>query len=334
MFKGWRENSNIVSTGSTYRFTVNRNRNLTAIFIPLPSPGNERGFDFNNDGRADLLVFGHENQDVLMGFMDGLDLTGGGLLTTLPEGWNIKGSGYFGGQPGIIVRHDADEHIFLLMVDGLEVSGVKLVGALSHEFSLIHAADMSGNGNWDLVFKHVDAGDIYTVYMEGYTPSAVDYLGRLDEDMDIILPADLTGDGKSELVLRDMLTGGLYMAETGAEGWIKTLVATLPLEYELTNRGFFNQDAKADLLFRHADNHELWVVYMDGAVPIGVDFAGHIPFSDWQLVTVADCNGNGLSDTLWMHVPTRTLVIALTGESLFSEVGVLFELPEDWEVIE
>ncbi|WP_291322864.1 hypothetical protein [Desulfonatronospira sp.] len=72
---------------------------------------------------------------------------------------------------------------------------------------------------------------------------------------------------------------------------------------------------------------------MDGAVPTGVDFAGHIPVTEWKLVTVADYNGNGLSDTLWMHVPTRTLVIALTGEHLFSEVGILFELPDDLEIV-
>ncbi len=60
----------------------------------------------------------------------------------------------------------------------------------------------------------------------------------------------------------------------------------------------------------------------------------HIPASEWKLAAVADCNGNGLSDTLWMHIPGRTLVVALTGEHLFDEVGALYVLPEQWEMIE
>ncbi|MFN2267945.1 MAG: InlB B-repeat-containing protein, partial [Desulfonatronovibrio sp.] len=334
MFKGWMENGNIISTSSPYRFTINRSRNLTAVFEPLPSPGNERGFDLNQDHKADLVLEGLASREVLFGFMDGLDLAGGGLLTTLPEGWEIKAMGYFGGSSGLVLRHDKEEQIYLVMVDGLEITGLELIGDIPHEFRLMHAADMNGSGSWDLVFKHQETRDVYTVYLEGSAPVDVQHLGRLEDDMDIVIPADLTGDDKSELILRDMSSGELFMAETGAEGWEQTSMFTLPLEYELTSRGLINQDRKADLLFRNAENDELWVVYMDGAVPTGVDFAGHIPVADWQLFTVADYNADGLSDTLWMHVPTRTLVIALTGESLFSEVKELFELPREWVVKE
>lgn len=331
-FKGWMENGNIVSTSAAYQITVNRNQTFTPVFTPLPSPGNESGVDYNNDDKADLLLFDKESLKVLLGFINGLELADGGFLTTLPEGWIIKGSGYFGGQAGIIVRHDEDEQLLMYLIDGLQVTDQKDIGVISHEFKLLFVADINGSRDWDLIFKHLETRDIYTVYMDGHSPVAFDYLGRLDENMDIILPADLTGDQKSELILRNMQTGELFMAVAGDEGWAKNLIADLPLDYELVNRGFFNQDRKADLIFRNADNHELWVVYMDGSVPTGVDFAGHIPVAEWKLVTVADYNGNGLSDTLWMHVPTRTLVIALTGDHLFSEVGPLFELPDEWEV--
>ncbi|MBF0260113.1 MAG: VCBS repeat-containing protein, partial [Desulfamplus sp.] len=217
----------------------------------------------------------------------------------------------------------------------IEVTGIKLIGVVPQTFTLLHVADMNGSGNWDLVFLHPDSRQMYIYHLNAnLSLDEPKLLGELSPDMVPILAADLTGDGRAELILRNMARGDLFMAQTGSDGWEKTLISALPLAYEIAGRGFFNQDAMADLIVRHAPSGELWVAYMNGPAPIDGHFAGIVPVAEWRLLTVADFNGNGLSDTLWMHIPSRILYVALTGEHLLSEAGTLAELPEGWEILE
>ena len=211
---------------------------------------------------------------------------------------------------------------------------MSLLGNLPQTYSISHVADLNGNGNWDLVVKNDSSRDVYAVYMNGTLPEHIGYLGGLDKNTTIFLPADLTGDDKSELILRNNNTGQLFMSKIAPQGWSNTSIGTLPMEWELLTRGYFNLDDMADLVFRHNPSAQTWVCYMDGPAVKDTHLIGKIPADEWEIITVADYNGDGLSDTLWLHKPSRMVVISLaTEDKLLGQVGTFLELPKDWEVI-
>lgn len=55
-FATWTENGGVVSSSSSYTFTLNGNRILAANFTTIPPPGRTR-FDFDGDGKAEISVF-------------------------------------------------------------------------------------------------------------------------------------------------------------------------------------------------------------------------------------------------------------------------------------
>ncbi len=334
-FAGWMESSKQVFSQAEYSFSVFRSRNLTASFRPLPAPGNERGFDLNRDGFSDLLVYDSSTRDILLGFMDGLEVMDGGLWAQLPEGWMISGLGYFSDQPGMVLRSLEYEQVFVAFFNGLEVSDVALVGDVPPEYRLCHVADVNGDGEWDLVFIHQETRKVYVMTMDGTFPQEIWLQGALPENVGMPFPADLTGDQRAELILRDTDSGEVFMAEVGADGWTLTSLGILSMDWDFITRGFFNTDFKADLMFRHQESGETWIFYMDGASVSDTKLLGSIPQTEWDLLTVADYDRDGLSDMLWIYTPTRTLVEVLTtSETVLGEIGTLFEMPQRWRVIE
>ena len=119
---------------------------------------------------------------------------------------------------------------------------------------------------------------------------------------------------------------------TEYDGWHLTSILGLPSASELLGRGFFNRDNYADLLFRNKETGALYVYYIYGPEVLGATLLGVVPAQDWRFVQVADFNGDGLSDTLWIHEPTQKLCIGLMQPEHFGEIGLIFEMKPDWKV--
>jgi uncharacterized repeat protein (TIGR01451 family) len=66
----------------------------------------------------------------------------------------------------------------------------------------------------------------------------------------------------------------------------------------------FNGDLKADILWHHATNGQVWAWPMDGAVPQSQTYVGTVADTDWEVRAVADFTGDFVADLLWRNKTT------------------------------
>lgn len=121
---------------------------------------------------------------------------------------------------------------------------------------------------------------------------------------------DFDGDGRADILWRNAGTGAntlwlmdsiLRRSGSGAAP------ATSDLNWRLAGRGDFNNDGKADLLWRHAVDGRNAIWFMDGVARLGSSGSlGTLADLNWQVAGVGDFNGDGKADILWRHAATGT----------------------------
>ncbi len=228
--------------------------------------------DFNGDGKVDILWrhYAADGGENFVWYMNGISRTGTDYLPRHAViDWHIEGTGDFNGdgKTDILWRYTADD------------------------------ANRGQNAVW---------------FMDGVTRSGVATLPALSSlDWEIVDVDDFNNDGKPDILWRcttACATQGQnvvwYM-----DGTTRTGAAYLPkqedLDWRITATGDFNNDGKPDILWRYtADGtskgqNVAW--YMDGITRTGVAMLPNLTGLDWEVVDVADFNGDGKPDILWRN---------------------------------
>lgn len=117
---------------------------------------------------------------------------------------------------------------------------------------------------------------------------------------------DFDGDFHDERVVRSLTTG-----ETRIGNWPIEGAASLAPDWLLASTGDFNNDGKADLLWRNVATQKLVVWLMDGHRRIGavVPNPDQAADANWRLAGSEDFDGDGLRDLLWNNETSGNLVI-------------------------
>ncbi len=179
-------------------------------------------------------------------------------------------------------------------------------------------ADFNGDGQPDLLWQHRTTGQLAVWYMDGVTrvggaalvPSPI-----ADLNWQVVGVADFNGDGQPDLLWRHQTTGQLavwYMdgvTRVGGAALVPSPIADL--NWQVAGVADFNGDGQPDLLWRHQTTGQLAVWYMDGVTRVGGAALVPSPIADlnWQVVGVADFNGDGQPDLLWRHQTTGQLAV-------------------------
>jgi hypothetical protein len=265
--------------------------------------------------------------------MDGLKVNSSEYPAVLSDGWHIAGFGRYHDYSAMLLRSDVETPVFLSFITGTDNDADVQLGELPQTWKLLHLADLNGDGDWDIVMENGETSEVYAVYLDLTCGiKGIQLLGKLAPDQVISFPADLSGNGKADLVISNMKTGEILRANIDDDGWHQTPIQSIPSALELLDRGFFNRDNFADLLFRNRETGALYAYFMYGAEVQGAAYLGIVPAKDWRFVKTSDTNGDGLSDTLWVQESTQKLCVGLMQPERFGEIGLLFELKPDWEV--
>jgi len=105
---------------------------------------------------------------------------------------------------------------------------------------------------------------------------------------------DVDGDGKSDLILRNG-TLWAYWLMNGATVRQGVIVGGAGGGYAVEHAGDFNNDGRAEVVYKHPDNKNMWVWFMSTSGVVTPTEIGTPPFG-WTVFDTADMNADGKSD--------------------------------------
>ena len=179
--------------------------------------------------------------------------------------------------------------------------------------------DFNRDGMADLVWRNVVDGRIAIWYMLGTTQltgTATQPPEFTDLDWEIRAVGDFNGDWKPDLVWQNRVSGALAawfldgnVVTGGAELYTLSGGTAEPvLAWKIVGAADMDGDGQLDLVWQHQTTGEARIWHMCGrtqidsvTVDLGADTAG------WQIVGVADMNGDGRNDLVWRSQTTGGL---------------------------
>jgi subtilisin family serine protease len=119
---------------------------------------------------------------------------------------------------------------------------------------------------------------------------------------------DFNGDGRADVLWRHGGTGAntlWLMDSTMRRSGSGAIPSLTDVNWRVVGRGDFNNDGRADILWRHSLDGRNSVWFMDGIARVdGSGVIGSLTDRNWQVAGVGDFNGDGKADILWRHAGT------------------------------
>ncbi len=162
-------------------------------------------------------------------------------------------------------------------------------------------ADLTGDGQSDIIFQNATDGRAGLWRMNGTTPTLWIDLPASPIAWKIVGTADLTGDGQSDILFQNSVDGraGLWRMN----GTTPTLWIDLPAsstDWKIVGTGDFTGDGQSDVIFQNSADGRAGLWRMNGSTPtLWID----LPASStaWKIVGTADLTGDGQSDVIFQN---------------------------------
>ena len=227
------------------------------------------------------------------------------------------------------------------------------VVAASSQALPMSRASYNADGFADIVWQNAASGDIVLWSMNGSTVAADPLIGTVaDTEWKVVGRGDFNGDGKTDLLWRNTLTGvvatgmGKWSTDPNCTGiYSGGLLCTPPLDYGVgpvpsglvtfarevdldwmvSGVGDFNNDGKADIVWRNVSTGDVRVWLMNGRTITAKTIVQRVADPIWRMTCVGDFNGDGKSDILWRNVSTGDNAIWLMNGAAVSGSPVFID---------
>jgi alpha-tubulin suppressor-like RCC1 family protein len=301
---------------------------LTANFQKNPAP-----FDFNADGKSDLLWRNSSNGYVAMWLMSGAQASQAGIIFDSDSTWVPKGKGDFNGDGkcDIIWRRSTTGAVALWFMNGLTTIGSGYL-CDSSDRSVAGVGDFNGDGYADILWRGSD-GAVYMSLMNGVS---VISSGKIFEAGTTWAPCgtgDYNGDGKCDILWRDTSNGnvamwlmnGLTMSSgqiifIGAGGWT-------PMSC-----GDYNGDGKCDIAWQNSSgNAAVWLQNGFTTLSSGYIYTGGD--TSWVIADSGDYDGDGCCDITWRNSGSGQALIYFMNGVTVKGWTVIFAGDPNWSII-
>jgi probable HAF family extracellular repeat protein len=180
--------------------------------IPVPNffPGVE--YDFNGDGKSDILWHNTSTGDVAVWLMNGVSPTRQVVVAPgVPLAWQIVGVGDLDGdgKADLVWRNTTTGDVAVWLMNGVSLNQAAVVAsAVPPAWQIVGVGDLDGDGKADLVWRNTTTGDVAVWLMNGVSPTQqVVVAPGVPLAWQIVGVGDLDGDGKADLVWRNTTTG-------------------------------------------------------------------------------------------------------------------------------
>lgn len=280
-------------------------------------------FDFNADGKGDILWRDPSTYKMFMTFMNGTSKDSEGYVTT--SSWDVIGIAEFDGDDkgDILWRDPSNNKMFMTFMDGLSKKTEGFVTISSWDILALH--DFDGDAKADILWRDPSTNNLYMSFMDGKTKKTEGYVTT--SSWDVIGVADFDADGKGDILWRDPSTNNLYMSfmdgkTKTSEGYVTTST------WDILALADFDGDSKADILWRDPSTNKLFMSFMDGKTKASEAF---VTISTWDVLSVSDFDADGKADILWRDASTNNIYMSLMDGA--TQVSGAYITTSAWDVL-
>ena len=233
--------------------------------------------DFNNDNKADLLLYNAGRGEVRLFLLDVPPPMNDKVIVDLDStpGLVPQGAGDFNGdgRDEILVYGPTSGFIGMIFLDesGSPTSfeAVNMSVDVANDWALVNTGDFNRDGKTDLLLYNTVSGTIGFFQMDGATVTAGVALFTLDPatGWGVEETGDFNGDGNTDiLILHTSGAIGILTLENGVLVAFHSL-GSVPADNVIINAGRYDDaDNKDDLLIQNVVTGEIQTAIQDGAV--------------------------------------------------------------------
>lgn len=193
--------------------------------------------------------------------------------------------------------------------------------------------DFDKDGYIDLVWRN-DVAKVTGIWlMNGLSIASVIVLPGVDSGWRIAGAADFNQDGNLDLLWQNTSNSlAVFWFLNGiALSSFALLEPTVPgNEWRIEGVGDFNQDGKADIVWRNYKTGDNGVWLMNGTTLSSVQMLLKIEDRNWQIAAIADYNGDGQADLFWRNSDTGDNGIWIMNGNSLNSVVPLQKVAKSW----
>ena len=296
-------------------------------------------YDFNGDGRTDLLCHNPEAGILAVGLMGGASRPRFTTLGALEEPWDPVGSGDFDGDgyADVLLRApvQGSSEIWLMGEGG--VRSIASFEGPRESWRAEAIGDFDGEGFSDVLWRKREKSLVW--FMHGPTLEEEDSGPAVAERMTAACALKLDGDGRSDLLWKGSQETVAWLMD-GASPWRSGPIGPLMEGSLAIGCGDADGDSFGDVLWYDPESRRgiLWV--MNGG--IGVDRTFELPPlpAGWAMEASGDFDGNGLANDILVR-DTRSGAIEVwtlqwnyaRSDFRIVSADLAATLPGEWRVI-
>jgi hypothetical protein len=222
------------------------------------------GFDFNGDGKPDILWQQASSGELWVWFMNGASYAGATSISP-PTAWRVPGAADFNGdgKPDILWQYPSTGELWVWYMNGTSWAGqIQISGATA--WRVVGTGDFNGDGKPDILWQHPSTGELWVWYMNGASWAGHAQIGG-PTAWSVVGTADLNADGKSDILWQHPSTGELWVWFMNGASWAGQAQVSPATAWTVVGTGDFNADGKPDILWQLPATGELWTWFMNGA---------------------------------------------------------------------
>jgi uncharacterized protein YkwD len=296
-------------------------------------------FDFNDDGRADILLRNATTGENYLYPMNGTAIVAGeGYIRTFNAPWTLAGLADFNGdgRADMLLRNTTTGENYIYFMNGTTIGSEGYIRSVPVAWTVAAVADFNGDGRADILWRNTTTGENYLYPMNGTAILAGEgYVRSVAAAWTAAAAADFTGDGRADILWRNTATGENYLfpmngtAILAGEGYIRTFSAP----WTLAGIGDVNGDGRADMVLRNTTTGENYLYFMNGTTISSEGYYRSVPIA-WTVASVADFNGDGRADILLRNTATgENYLYPMNGTTILAGEGYVRTVPVSWSVV-
>jgi alpha-tubulin suppressor-like RCC1 family protein len=331
-FAGWTVSGSAVlasPTQSSTTVTLESAATVTALF----TTANTAKFDFNKDGKSDLLWRNTSNGYVAMWLMNGAQALNVGIIFDTDPTWVPVGKGDFNGDGycDIIWRRSTTGAVVIWFMNGLTMTSYSYVSGASYD-SVIGVGDFNGDGYADILWRNSD-GAVYMSLMQGATVLGGAKIFEAGTNWIPCGTGDFNGDGYCDILWRDTSSGNAAM-------WLMNGLSTLSGQtifigsqgWTPKSCGDYNGDGCCDIAWQDSSgNAAVWL--MNGFTTLSSGYIYQGGDSSWKIMESGDYAGTGKSCVVWRNDTTGQALMYFMNGVTVTGWTVIFNGDVNWTII-